>query len=259
MVRTIILLFIICLFGQLNGQSSHSIEVVRSQENKVFDRIIFYDTLSRLPLKEILFSEINPYDKDYSKEIGHFSSFRSEVLSKKYGNNFLGVSFQFNPFDNEGRLIEDSRESTIIIFNSIGEEVVRFEELPFDASEPLLDNEGRYLGYHFGGLIYDDLPKDIGFNIYDLNLHKMIYEIRTADIAGSYIQNEVFVFAVPENNSRIYFVFNPETGLLFKKRYSQTEQALTARFDIEGVIFNEYGKEKLVTYLDAFQLIEATE
>lgn len=244
-----LLILFISLSSYVHSQTpSVKISASRPNHQSSYDKLVFKDSATNSIIKELSVNEYNPY-KNYrplnsksADETRTIIAERVEAAFPKESSGFVGISFRYDPYDSEGFLIEKMRESTVVLLNKSGNEVFRLDNLPFDASEPLASENGKYLGFHFGSIVYGDVTEDIGFQIYDVESNSILYEVRTDDIAGSFIQGGVFIFGVPiDRHHRTYYIFNPSNQKLYYKTLNYQEQVLQNRFTREGVIYNLIG------------------
>ncbi|AUP77920.1 hypothetical protein [Flavivirga eckloniae] len=247
--------FILLLFGFLwSGYGQEKKIKYNYNDNGQVESISFGNQHNKGFVKKKELEEINPHYNISNKNVlgkstnqWHSTSFT--MNPKKY----VGVSFISESFDNDMH----KRESTIHVYNSLGKEIAIFNKLPEDCLDPMISENGKYLGFYYGtDIAHSGSLVNRGFRIYDIKKKKIFKEIK-GEVRGSVALGNLLVFNIrTEGNNTEYYVFDTFKDTLYKKYFRQKELWYFKNFSDDGMLLLlPSGQEKIIPFSD-FIIIE---
>jgi hypothetical protein len=143
--RTVVFFLALTAVVRFSDAQKTEITLDRSKDRKPLT-LLFKDKSTGKMIQTINLDSVNPYKKSYASKIPVSLKSQGVKVSRALTSiyvaselqNFIAVSFAYNPFDQDNIPIDDMRESTVIVYNGMGEEIYKLSHLPFDAQAPLI-------------------------------------------------------------------------------------------------------------------------
>ena len=71
-----------------------------------------------------------------------------------------------------------------------------------------------------------------------MSADKPIYDVGAKNIGGGFVQSGLMIFRIGvDRNHSTYYVFDPDSGILYERTFDMIEMKLLKRFDEKGVVF----------------------
>jgi hypothetical protein len=174
---------------------------------------------------------------DYRKDVTEYRT-QIDVFAQSSGlappNKNIIVQFTLIPMHKD---IVIGWNTTLVVFDSTGNEINRLDDVEFDVSYPVCTRDGRYLAFTYGTTMDNDfsfLRKSEGIRIYDLSSKDVIYEdmghrgLSPAYTAFGSTPNGLFFISKTDANrmpSILYtkLIFDCTNRLLFTKSFTSDE------------------------------------
>lgn len=280
-------LALLLMFSAIEGigqETSKAFEFVKDK-NQYTTKIVFKQGQKR-GTKELILSELNPYDdfdldtvvlkttpfktfklenkKKASKKMSYYlrkypdanySNLYSTSSSQCHINgNYLVVCFTV-VFGDISSFYANSRHSTIYIYNKDGTLLQTFEDLPYDANEPKITSDGKYLGFSYGGEVYHNDEKfERGFKIFQVDNKEIFFEKVNIGFRWGCKSN---VFTIHGKNSKERYFFISHYNLLVFKNLTNEQLKYSYKYQHNGIAVDDYkGNKYFLNYKTDFEIIK---
>ncbi len=287
------LIFIQCYFISFSQEKGKEpFEYIRWPRNPVtgiIDKLHFYDSLTRQPVKVVDLIDMNPYGKFKEKVVDTLSGYGTLVFElatpKSQIDSFRLISSQFYPnsidlepfqlssrynFSRESQNYiavlyslttwnkyqkEISSHTTAFVFNRTGDLMHRVNHIDVNSWNPLVTQDGKYLFFLSGGPESNAeesyLPHS--FFVFDLKNRQMIYKDSIgSDLGAGLLEGKLFF--VPNTfkyGYNEYRVFDFYNNIVYNKVFTMKESGGLYEKNIDHMKFkNSRTKEVITLYYE---------